>query len=183
MLFRTGSPEDAAEKIELEYNSFDLGALYSFTNGINLGLMLKNIYGVSSNKDDDSFSLPRYVTLGISSNRDGYIFSLDNEIIQGRYGGEEKKIAKFWLLRGGVEKEIEGILKLRLGLIYPVVAYTSTVGNMREDIPPPKIGGAVGIGVEFDRLIIDLAVYGDPARSYVEQEKVVTSIGTIIVKF
>lgn len=121
--------------------------------------------------------------MGISSKRDGYIFSLDNEIIHGRYGGEEKKTAKFWLLRGGVEKEIEGILKLRLGLIYPVVAYTSTVGDMREDIPPPKIGGAVGIGAEFDRLIIDLAVYGDPARSYVEQEKVVTSVGTIILKF
>ena len=148
--------------------------------------MLKNIYGVSSKKEDDSFSLPRYATLGISLKKDGYTFSLDNEIIHGRYGGyggEEKKTAKFWLIRGGVEKEIEGILKLRLGLIFPVVAYTSTVGDMREDIPSPKIGGAVGIGAEFDRFNIDFAVYGDPAKSYVEQDRVLTSVVTIILKF
>jgi len=145
--------------------------------------MLKNIYGVSSKKEDDSFSLPRYATLGIPLKKDGYTFSLDNEIIHGRYGGEEKKTAKFWLIRGGVEKEIEGILKLRLGLIFPVVAYTSTAGDMREDIPSPKIGGAVGIGAEFDRFNIDFAVYGDPARSYVEQDKAFLSVGTIIVKF
>jgi len=145
--------------------------------------MLKNIYGVSSKGEDDDFSLPRYVTVGISSKRGGSTFSLDSEIIHGRYGGEEKKRAKFWLLRAGVEKEIEVILKLRLGLIYPLVAYTSTVGDMREDIPSPKIGGAVGIGAEFDRFIIDFAVYGDPARSYVEQDRVVTSVGTIILKF
>lgn len=145
--------------------------------------MLRNIYGVSSKDEDDGFSLPRYATLGISFKKDGYTFSLDNEIIRGRYGGEDKKTAKFWLLRGGVEKEIEGILRLRLGLIYPVVAYTSTVGDMREDIRSPKIGGAAGVGAEFDRFIFDFAVYGDPAKSYVEQEKVVTSVGTITVKF
>jgi len=145
--------------------------------------MLKNIYGVSSNMEDDNFSLPRYATLGISSNKDGYTFSLDNEIIYGRYGAGEKKTAKFWLIRTGVEKEIEGTIELRLGLIYPVIAYTSTVGDMREDIPSPKIGGAVGIGAELYIFIIDFAVYGDPAKSYVEQERVVTSVGTITLKF
>ena len=145
--------------------------------------MLKNIYGVSSNMEDDSFSLPRYATLGISSKKDGYTFSLDNEIIHGRYGTGKNKTAKFWLIRSGVEKEIEGILELRLGLIYPVIAYNSTVGDMREDIPSPKIGGAVGIGAEFNRFIIDFAVYEDPAKSYVEQENVVTFSGTITLKF
>jgi hypothetical protein len=183
MLFRTGSPDDGAQKLELEYNTFDLGVLYNFTNGINLGLMLKNIYGISSKKEDDDFSLPSYATLGISSKKDGYTFSFDNEIIHGRYGAGEKKTARFWLLRGGVEKDIDGILKLRLGLIYPIVAYTSTVGDMREDIPSPKIGGAGGVGAEFDRFIIDFTVYGDPAKSYVEQQKVVTSVGTIVLKF
>ena len=91
MLFRTGSPDDGAQKLELEYNTFDLGVLYNFTNGINLGLMLKNIYGVSSKKEDDDFSLPSYATLGISSKKDGYTFSFDNEIIHGRYGGGKRK--------------------------------------------------------------------------------------------
>lgn len=54
---------------------------------------------------------------------------------------------------------------------------------MREDIPSPKIGGAGGIGAEFGRITIDVAVYGDPAKSYVEQERVVTSVGTVIIKF
>ena len=145
--------------------------------------MFRNIYGVSLDKEDDSFSLPRYAILGISSKKGGYTFSLDNEIIFGRYGGKEKKTARFWLLRGGVEKKVGGTLELRLGLIYPVVAYTSTVGDMRKNIPSPRIGGAVGIGVEFDRFIIDFALYGDPAKSYVEQDTVVTSVGTMTLKF
>jgi hypothetical protein len=182
-LLRTGSPDDGSEKVELEYNTFDLGVLYNLTDRTNIGLMLRNIYGVSSKNEDDDFSLPRYATFGISSKKDGYTFSLDNEIIHGRYGSGEGKTAKFWLLRGGVEKETEGMLKVRLGLIYPVVAHTSTAGDMRKDVPSPKIGGAAGIGAEFDRFIIDFAVYGDPAKSYVEQRAVITSVSTIILKF
>ena len=180
---RTGSPGDGTEKVELEYNSLDLGVLYNLTHRTNIGLMLRNIYGVSPRHEDDDFSLPRYATFGISSKKDGYTFSLDNEIIHGKYGSGGGKTARFWLLRGGVEKETEGMLKLRLGLIYPVVADTSTAGDMRKDIPSPKIGGAAGIGVEFDRFIIDFAMYGDPAKSYVEQRGVVTSVGTIILTF
>ena len=145
--------------------------------------MVKNIYGVSSNKDDDTLSLPRYATVGISLRKDGYTFSLDSEIVYGRYGGTEKKTAQFWLLRGGAEKKIGDVFRVRFGLIYPVVAYTSTAGDIREDIPWPKIGGAAGIGAEFDKLTIDFAVYGDPAKSYVEQDRVLTSVVTVILKF
>ena len=145
--------------------------------------MLKNIYGVSSKHEDDDLFLPRYSTFGISSKKAGYTFSFDNEIIHGRYGSGKNKRAKFWLLRSGVEREIQGVLSLRLGLVYPMVAYTSTAGDMRDDIPSPRISGAAGIGAEFDRLIIDFAVYGDPARSYVEQRRVATSVGTITFKF
>lgn len=157
--------------------------MYHLTDEINLGLMVKNIYGVSSNKDDDAFSLPRYATVGISLSKAGYTFSLDSEIVHGRYGGAEKKTAQFWLLRGGVEKEIGDVFRVRFGLIYPVVAYTSTAGDIRDEIPWPKIGGAAGIGAEFDKLTIDFAVYGDPARSYAEQDTVLLSVGTLIVKF
>ena len=145
--------------------------------------MVKNIYGVSSNKEDDTLSLPRYATVGISLRKDGYTFSLDSEIIHGRYGGTEKKTAQFWFLRGGVEKKIGDVFRVRFGVIYPIVAYTSTAGDIRDDIPWPKIGGAAGIGAEFDKLTIDFAVYGDPARSYVEQDAVFLSVVTLIVKF
>ena len=145
--------------------------------------MVKNIYGVSSNKDNDTLSLPRYATVGISLRKDGYTFSLDSEIVHGRYGGKEKKTAQFWLLRGGAEKKIGDVLSVRFGLIYPLAAYTSTTGDMRDDIPRPKIGGAAGIGLEFNRLTIDFAVYGDPARSYVEQDTALLSVATLIVKF
>jgi len=150
---------------------------------INLGLMVKNIYGVSSKKGDDNLLLPRYATLAVSARKDGYIFSLDSEIIYGRYGSEKRKKARFWLLRGGAEKKIGDLLSVRVGLIYPVVADTSTAGDIKDDIPSPRIGGAAGIGVDFDRITLDFAVYGDPARSYVEQKKVFTSVGTITLKF
>ncbi len=59
---------------------------------------------------------------------------------------------------------------LRCGPTIPVKARTDTLGNIRNDLPWPKMGGAVGIGVKIDRLTFDFAVYGDPAESYVDQE-------------
>ena len=160
-----------------------MGALYRLTDGIRLGLMIKNLYGMSSENGYERYSLPRYATLGISSEKGKNTFSLDSELIFGRYGGVEKKTAQFWLVRGGVERERRGGLKARVGLIYPVVAYTSKAGDMREDIPSPKIDVSAGIGAEFGRFTLDFAVYGDPAKSYVDEETVVTSVGTVIIKF
>lgn len=148
-----------------------------------MGLMVKNVYGISSNEGYEEYRLPRYATLGISSKRGAYTFSLDSEVIFGRFGGVEKKIAQFWLLRGGLERELKGVCKARVGLIYPVLAYTSTAGDMQEDIPSPKIDGTAGIGVEFGRITVDFAVYGDPAKSYVDEERVLSSVGTIIIEF
>lgn len=179
----TGGPDGGFYKVELEYNAFDFGALYHVREGLRLGLMAKNIYGRSPNKGYERYSLPRYVTMGISSEMGAYTVSLDSEVIFGRFGRVENKVAQFWFLRGGVERALGSRFKVRVGLIYPVVAYTSTAGDMRDDMPSPKIGGAAGIGAEFGRITIDFAVYGDPARSYVEEERVITSVGTVIIKF
>jgi len=145
--------------------------------------MAKNLYGKSTDKDYERYSLPRYVTMGIASETGLYTFSLDSELIFGRFGREKDKAAQFWFVRGGVERDLGTRLKARLGLIYPIVAYTSTSGDMRGDIPWPKIGGAAGIGAEFGKIAIDLAVYGDPARSYVEEKKVISSVGTVMIKY
>jgi hypothetical protein len=182
-LLRAGGLEARYQKVELEYNAFDVGALYRVREGIRLGLMVRNIYGTSPNEGYERYSLPRYMTMGISSEMGESTFSLDSEVIFGRFGRVEDKVAQFWFLRGGVERELGSGFKLRVGLIYPVVAYTSAAGDMREDIPSPKIGGAAGIGAEFGRIAIDFAVYGDPARSYVEQERVLTSMGTMTITF
>jgi hypothetical protein len=182
-LLWTGGPDGGFYRVELEYNAFDIGALYRVREGLRLGLMAKNLYGRSPNTGYERYSLPRYVTMGISSETGSYTFSLDSEVIFGRFGREKDKVAQFWFVRGGVERELGSRFKVRLGLIYPVVAYTSTAGDMRGDIPSPKIGGAVGIGAKFGRITIDFAVYGDPAKSYVEEERVITSVGTITMKF
>ena len=183
MLLRAGGPDGRLQKIELEYSAFDVGALYRVREGIRLGLMAKNLYGRSPNKGYERYSLPRYVTMGISSETGAYTFSLDNEVIFGRFGRVKDKVAQFWFVRGGVERPLGSRFKARIGLIYPVMAYTSTAGDMREDIPSPKIDVAAGIGVEFGRITLDFAVYGDPARSYVEEERVLTSVGTVVIKF
>lgn len=179
----TGGPDGGFYRVELEYNAFDVGALYRLSEDLRLGFMAKNLYGKSPNTGYERYALPRYVTMGISSEKGAYTFSLDSEVIFGRFGREKDKVAQFWFLRGGLERKLGGRFKVRFGLIYPVLAYTSTAGDMREDIPSPKIGGAAGIGAEFGRINIDFAVYGDPARSYVEEERVISSVGTITMKF
>ena len=70
---------------------------------------------------------------------------------------------------------------LRCGLTIPVKAITDTLGNIRNDLPWPKMGGAVGIGATFDRLTFDFAVYGDPAERYVEQEIRIKTVFSLTV--
>jgi len=156
--------------------------LYRVRKGLHVGLTAKNVYGASPNKGYEHYALPRYVTLGLSSQLGTYTFALDSEVIFGRFGRNKDSAAQFWFVRTGLEKKLASGLNARLGLIYPVVAYTSTAGDMQEEIPSPKIGGAAGIGVEIGRISIDFTVYGDPAKSYAEQQRVLTAVGTITVK-
>lgn len=144
---------------------------------------MKNIYGLNSEKKNDAFGLPKYVTMGISFNTGKFLWSVDNEVIFGKYGGLEKKKAQFWVIRSGLEMDVIRNIKARLGVMIPIVAKTSDLGNLKDDMPSPKMGGAVGLGIEFKRFIFDVAVYGDAAESYVEEDIRISAVGTATVKF
>jgi hypothetical protein len=137
--------------------------------------MVKNILEISRSNsstlgypDGTGFSLPIGATIGFSNRFRNFLFALDNEVIYGHYGDGDKR-AKFWFIRAGVEREIGQLFTLRCGLIVPAIAETSSVGNMRDDLPWPKMSGTIGLGVKYGRFILDLAVFGDPAKSYVDQ--------------
>lgn len=166
----------------------DIGILYRFSSKYRMGLMVKNIVDIyeSSNSPDITpenadFSLPLYTTLGLSAQYLGLLLSLDNELIYGHYGGTKSKTATFWFVRAGVEKKLNEMCVLRCGLSIPVKARTDTLGNIRNDLPWPKMGGALGIGVKIDRLTFDFAVYGDPAESYVNQEIRIKTVFSLTV--
>jgi len=153
-----------------------------------MGLAVKNIADIYESSDSPDytpanagFSLPVYTTLGFSAQYQGYLLSLDNELIYGHYGGTKSKKATFWFLRAGVEKALNDLLVLRCGLTIPVVARTDTLGNIRNDLPWPKMGGAVGFGVKLHCLTFDFTVYGDPAQSYVDQEIRIKTVFSLTV--
>jgi len=155
-----------------------------------MGLTVKNIADLYESTDSPDntpenagFSLPVYTTFGFSAQYQGFLLSFDNELIYGHYGGVKSKKASFWFVRAGIEKLLNDWLTLRCGLTIPVIARTDTLGNMRNDLPWPKMGGAVGIGARFDRFTFDFSVYGDPAESYVDQEIRVKAVGALTITF
>ena len=150
--------------------------------------MVKNIAdiyesGFSTDKSDetDNFSLPIFATFGYSTQYNDFLLSFDNELIYGHYGGTESNKATFWFIRAGVEKKYNELLTFRCGLTIPVKARTDTLGNIRNDLPWPKIGGAVGVSICFDRFKFDFSIYGDPARSYVDQEIRIKAVGSLTI--
>jgi hypothetical protein len=166
----------------------DIGILYRFSPTHRIGLTVKNIADIYESTDspdntpeNSEFSLPVYATLGLSARYRGYLLSLDNELIYGHYGGTKSKKATFWFVRAGVEKELNDMFVLRCGLTIPVKAHTDTLGNIRNDLPWPKMGGSLGIGVKRDRFTFDFAVYGDPAESYVNQEIRIKTVFSLTV--
>lgn len=132
--------------------------------------MLKNIVGFALEEEYRSVELPRYAVVGISTLISGYTLAIDSEYIFGHYGGLEKKTVDIWFLRAGLEKAFGQRYQIRAGLIYPAVAKSSSAGDMTDNIPSPKIGGSIGIGAAFKWGYLDFAIYGDPAKSYVEQQ-------------
>jgi hypothetical protein len=180
---QTGGSDETDDELAVEYNSVDLGLLYRISSTIRVGLMLKSVLGFSLKKKYDSFAPPKSATLGVSIRRKKQTFSFDSEFIFGRFGGVNKQTAEIWLLRAGLEHEISRLFRLRGGLVYPVIARTSSLGDLRADIPWPKVGGSIGIGLALKRFNIDLALYGDPAKSYVEQELVLGAMATLTYKF
>jgi hypothetical protein len=172
----------------VKYQTLDIGALYRLSADQRVGLMVKNIVDIHESSrtsfkkpENAGFSLPVYVTLGFSTKYKCLLLSLDNELIQGHYGGAGSKKATFWFVRAGLERPLNHILTFRCGLTIPIIARTDTLGNIRNDLPWPKMGGSIGVSANFNRFILDFAVFGDPAQSYVEQEIRIRAAGSIIL--
>jgi len=178
------------EKIGIKYQTMDVGFLYRLTDQQSLGLMVKNIadlhesrYSVPEKSSPGNFTLPAYATIGFSHHDQNWIFSIDNEFIYGKYGVSKNDRAKFWLLRTGIEKRMNQFIRIRGGLIIPIIARTSSLGNIRDDLPDPKIDGALGIGGTYGNLTVDFAIYGDPAKSYIEHEIYLKGAGSLTMRF
>lgn len=160
-----------------------MGAIYRFSDSTRLGLMFKNIVGFSFKDEYSGFSLPKYLTIALSHTIASTTLTLDSEHIFGSFGGYEKQSADIWFLRGGVEHCLSPYIRLRAGLVYPVIFETSASGDLKDDIPWPGAGASLGLGLVFKRFNIDLALYGDPARSYVEQDLSLGATGTLVYRF
>ena len=181
----TGGSDEIESELNqsVEYETIDLGALYRVSDSTRLGFMFKNIIGFSFKDEYKEFAVPKYVTLAVSHTIVSTTLSLDSEVIFGEFGGEEKESAKIWFLRGGVEHCLTQPIRLRAGLVYPVIVETSASGDLKEDIPWPGIAASLGVGLVLKRFDIDLALHGDPARTYVEQSPHLGATGTLIFKF
>lgn len=169
--------------LAVEYESIDLGAIYRVSEATRLGLMVKNIVGFSFKDEYGGFTVPRYATLALSHTMGPTTLSLDSEYIFGRFGGHTKQSANIWFLRGGMEHRLSRHIRLRTGLVYPVIAETSASGDLKADLPWPGMGASLGLGLVLDRFDIDLALYGDPARSYIEGSLNLGATSTLTFKF
>ena len=144
--------------------------------------MFKNMIGFSFKDAYEDFALPKYATIALAHTSGPATFTLDSEYIFGQFGGYEKQSADIWFLRGGMEHRTHRTVRLRAGLVYPLIAKTAD-DDLKDDIPWPGIGASLGLGLTFKRFDIDLAFYGDPARSYVEQALKLGTTATMTCKF
>ena len=167
----------------MEYEVIDLGAIYRITHATRLGFMYKNIFGFSFKDEFNEFAPPQYLTLALSHIIRSTTLTLDSEYIFGEFGGYEKQSANIWFLRGGIEHHLDQPIQLRAGFAYPVVAKTSASEDLKDDIPSPGIGLSLGFGLMLKQFNIDLALYGDPAKSYVEQTPRLGATATLTYKF
>ena len=149
------------------YKTADIGFLYQSPDNTShrYGFTLRNPLETSK---------PKYMDFGVVRFEKGYTYTFDIERIYGHYGNTGKT-ARFLFLRGGYERKLRGPFTGRFGLILPVIAKTSSLGNIRKDIPGIGLGGTLGLGYTRGDSTLDLAVFGDPGRSFVEKK---ISIGT-----
>jgi len=114
---------------------------------------------------------PKYMNFGIAKIKGNRTYTLDFERIFGEYGNDLKK-ARFFFIRGGVEQDLGNGWKGRGGIILPLQAKTSTLGNIRAKLPDPKFNATLGAGHTWKKTgtTLDFALYGDPGRSYIESD-------------
>ena len=155
------------------YDTMDFGLLYQDSEKVRYGLSFRNPLEQSK---------PRYINLGAAWFKGRDTYTMDMERIFGNYSGNLRQV-RFFMIRGGWERDLRNGFKVRGGLVIPLKAWTSTLGNIRDNLPSPKFGGSVGAGYTFKDTTLDLAVYGDPGKSYVEKKKVFATVFTVRQKF
>jgi len=151
------------------YETMDFGAFYKLNKRRQFGLTLRNPL------EDTK---PKYLTLGTAWLRDDYRITLDIENIFGEYSNEMRKCS-FIMIRSGYERDLPNGLKVRGGIIYPLRARTSTLGDLKSRIPSPKIDATLGAGYTYKDYTLDFAVYGDPGKSYVTDDLKFGSVFTL----
>ena len=179
-----GSDADSTDPNQaVEYETIDLGAIYRISSQTRLGVMFKSVVGFSYKEEYNGFAPPKYATMALSHTIGPTTLALDGEYIFGEFGGYEKESASILFLRSGLEHQLNRPVRLRAGLVYPLVAETSVSGDIKDDIPPPGLVASLGVGLILKRFDIDLALYGDPARSYVEQTPKLAATVTLTYKY
>ncbi|HOX28986.1 MAG TPA: hypothetical protein PLQ76_07535 [bacterium] len=148
------------------YKTMDFGLLYDMDAKKRFGLTLRNPIEPSK---------PKYLILGSAFFKGKDTFTLDIERIFGEYGNDRRK-CNFLMLRGGWERKLNDGWRTRAGIIIPLRARTSTLGDIRSKLPSPKFGGAAGVGYTFRSYTLDLALYGDPGKSYVKSKAVISGV-------
>ncbi len=155
------------------YDTIDFGLHYRDSETRQFGLSLRNPMEATK---------PKYINIGSAFFRGDDTFTFDIEHIFGNYSQEYRSV-NFLMLRAGMERDMGNGWKLRGGIIYPIRARTSTLGNIRSKIPSPKFDVAAGAGYTFRNYVLDFAIYGDPGWGYVKEELRARSLLTLRYKF
>ncbi len=93
-------------------------------------------------------------------------------MVIGNYGGKKLKRMELWIMRIGAEKQVNNYFTFRFGLTNPLIAKTSTLGDLRANLPNPKFSISAGCGFEYKRVKLDLALFLNPGLSYVHRKPV-----------
>ena len=156
------------------YDTMDFGMLYQDSPKMRYGLSFRNPLEQTK---------PRYINVGAAWFKGPNTYTFDIERIFGEYSGSLRQV-RFLMIRTGMERDLGRGWKARGGLVIPLKAWTSTLGNIRDNLPSPKFGGSLGAGYTFKKdTTVDFAVYGDPGKSYVESKKRFSTVFTLRQKF
>lgn len=157
------------------YDTYDLGALIKFNDMYQMGLMYRNV---------QEPRLPKYFTVGFARRTKTVNFMVDAESIFGQYGEATMRKASFFTLRLGYEKKLNAKFTGRVGLIIPLKMWTTTLGNLIANLPPPKAGGSAGFSYAINKHSdFDAALFMDPGRSLFEKKLVLSLTASLRYRF
>jgi len=157
----------------VQYDTVDIGFHYRESDRRHFGLSLRNPFEKTK---------PKYINAGVAWFRGRDIFTFDIEHIYGNYSSYMRTV-NFLMLRAGMERGMKNNWKIRGGLVIPVRARTSTLGDVRAKLPSPKIDATFGAGYSYGRYTMDLAVYGDPGWGLIKEKLKASSVLTLRMAF